>query len=86
MNMEAIGYVGAFLLAFCSLPQMIYSVKEGNSDGISWAFLLMWLAGEVITLYYIWGDVRIPLLLNYSANIIFISVILKYKVLPRKKK
>ena len=51
---EQVGWVGSILFALCGLPQAIQSVMDGHSNGIAWGFLLMWLGGEVLTLYYVW--------------------------------
>jgi hypothetical protein len=60
------------------------SIRQGHSEGISKGFLLLWSLGEVFTLIYILPKADIPLLLNYSANIIFLIIIWKYKLFPRK--
>jgi MtN3 and saliva related transmembrane protein len=81
---EIIGWIGASLLAFCGLPQAIKSFRDGNSDGISWMFILMWGFGELLGLIYIISLGAIPLVLNYSLNLILVSVILWFKMYPRK--
>lgn len=83
--MELIGYIGSISLAICGLPQCIMSIKQGHSNGISLGFLLLWTIGEILTLVYILPKLDIPLLLNYSANIIFLTVIWKYRLFPRIK-
>lgn len=82
--MEVIGYIGSIFLAICGLPQCIMSVRQGHSDGISLGFLVLWTLGEIFTLIYILPKADIPLLLNYSANIIFLIIIWKYRLFPRK--
>jgi uncharacterized protein with PQ loop repeat len=82
--MDFVGYLGSICLAICSLPQCIMSIRQGHSEGISKGFLLLWSLGEVFTLIYILPKADIPLLLNYSANIIFLIIIWKYKLFPRK--
>jgi uncharacterized protein with PQ loop repeat len=81
--MESIGYIGSILLALCGLPQAVLSIKQGNSNGISLLFLLMWTLGELFTIVYIIPKADIPLLINYSSNLVFLSVIWKYKLKPR---
>jgi len=54
--------------------------------GISLLFLLLWIFGETFTLIYVslsnpWA---IPLIFNYCTNIAMVSVILKFKIKPRK--
>jgi len=82
--MEYIGWIGGILLAFCGLPQAIESWKTGKSDGLTWGFLIMWGVGELFTIVYIIPKWHWPLIFNYTANIIFISIIAYYKINPRK--
>jgi uncharacterized protein with PQ loop repeat len=82
--METIGWLGSILLAFCGLPQAIESYKTKNSDGLTWGFISMWFVGEILTVIYIIPKWHWPLIFNYTANIIFLSVILYYKIKPAK--
>lgn len=82
--MEMIGWIGSILLAFCGLPQAIESYKTKNSDGLTWGFLIMWGLGEIFTIIYIIPKWHWPLIFNYTANIIFISIIVYYKIKPRR--
>ena len=82
--METIGWIGSILLAFCGLPQAIESYKTKNSDGLTWGLLIMWGLGELFTIVYIIPKWHWPLIFNYTANIIFISIIAYYKINPRK--
>ena len=82
--METIGWIGSILLAFCGLPQAIESYKTKNSDGLTWGFLLMWGVGELFTIFYIIPKWHWPLIFNYTANIIFIGIILYYKIKPKR--
>jgi uncharacterized protein with PQ loop repeat len=82
--MEYIGWIGSILLAFCGLPQAIESYKTKNSDGLTWGFLGMWGMGEIFTIIYIIPKWHWPLIFNYTANIIFIAIILYYKIKPKR--
>jgi uncharacterized protein with PQ loop repeat len=82
--MEYIGWIGSILLAFCGLPQAIESYKTKNSNGLTWGFLIMWGMGELFTIVYIIPKWHWPLIFNYTANIIFISIIVYYKIKPKK--
>jgi len=75
-----IGYIGAICLAVCGAPQAYKSYKDKHSDGISTGFLVLWTVGEVLTFLYILPKMDIPLLLNYVSNILFLSVIWRYKI------
>jgi len=83
-SLEAIGWVGSILLAFCGLPQAVQSYRTGSSSGVTWGLLSMWGVGEVLTLVYVLPKSEPPLVFNYLANILFISVIAYYKVWPRR--
>jgi uncharacterized protein with PQ loop repeat len=81
--MEFLGWLGSILLAFCGLPQAIESFKTKNSDGLTWGFLLMWALGELFTFAYVLPKLDLPLIFNYSANIIFLIIIIYYKLFPK---
>lgn len=84
---EALGWVGGIMFAFCSIPQAYLSWKQGHSQGISNLFLFMWGAGEVLTLAYVLikHGLDLPLLFNYVMNLLFIGIISYYKFFPREK-
>ena len=82
--MDIIGYIGSIMLAVCGLPQAIESFKTKSSEGLTWGFILLWFFGELFTFAYIIPKMDLPLLINYSANIIFLIIIIYYKVNPRK--
>lgn len=81
--MENIGWLGSILLAFCGLPQAIESIKTKSSEGLTWGFIGMWFIGEICTFIYILPKMDLPLLLNYTANIIFLAIIIFYKLFPK---
>lgn len=82
--METLGWIGSILLAFCGLPQAIESYKTKSSAGLTWGLLAMWFMGEVFTFAYILPKMDLPLLFNYTANIIFLAIIIYYKLFPKK--
>ena len=82
--MDLIGYIGSIMLAFCGLPQAIESYKTKSSEGLTWGFLSLWFFGEIFTFAYILPKMDLPLLINYSANIIFLAIIVYYKIMPKK--
>lgn len=82
--MENIGWIGSILLAFCGLPQAIESFKTKSSAGLTWGFLFMWFVGELCTFAYILPKMDLPLMFNYGANIIFLIIIIYYKIKPGK--
>ena len=78
--MELLGWIGSMLLALCGLPQAIDSFRKKHSDGLTLGFLLMWGGGEIFTLIYLSSKQDIlPLIANYSLNLVFLITILCYK-------
>ena len=82
--MEIIGYIGSIMLAICGLPQAIESFKTKSSEGLTWGFLGLWFFGEIFTFVYVLPKMDFPLLINYSVNIIFLGIILYFKINPKK--
>lgn len=81
--MEYLGWIGSFLFAMCGAPAAYASYKEGHSNGMNWAFLLMWFGGEVCTILYVLPKQDWPLLFNYLFNFVFLCVIIWFKLFPR---
>lgn len=82
--MEILGWAGAILFAICALPQAIECARNGHARGLNWFFLLAWFFGEVFTIIYVWPKADYPLLFNYFLNLVFLAVILRYKIWERK--
>jgi uncharacterized protein with PQ loop repeat len=82
--METIGWLGAILFAICGLPQAWQCAKDGHSRGLNWFFLAAWLGGEILTIIYIWPKQDYPLLFNYLLNLVFLGVMIRYKIWERK--
>lgn len=81
--MEIIGWLGAALFAICGLPQAVQCAREGHARGLNWFFLLAWLGGEVLTIAYVWPKMDVPLLANYFINLVFLLIMLRYKIWER---
>ncbi len=85
MTFKLIGWVGSIMLAICGLPEAYLSIKRGYCK-LSWSFLNLWLGGEILTLIPILFKIKESyLIFNYSANIMFILIMLYYKKYPRSK-
>lgn len=82
---EILGWIGSIAFAVCAAPQAYDSWKKGNSRGITWGFFILWSVGEVFTLLYILPTGKLPLIVNYLVNLMFLIVIGYYKVYPRKR-
>lgn len=83
--METLGYIGSIMLALCGLPQAIESYRTKSSEGLTWGFILLWFFGEIFTFAYILPKMDFPLLINYTANILFLAIILFYKIMGMKR-
>ena len=84
---ELLGWVCAFCFGVCAIPQACRSVKCKNSHGMTWAFLLLWLFGEVFYLMATlvsFGPVG-WMLANIIANTSCLMVIIFWKVFPERE-
>lgn len=84
--LETIGWIGGTALAFCGLPQAYKSWKEGHSDGLAWGMLILLFIGALGSLIYVLPLWKIPLILNYVLNLVFVVIISYYKIRPRRGK
>jgi len=82
---ELFGWLGGIAFAVCGIPQSYKSYIDGNSNGLAFSFILLWLLGELFTIIYILPTGSLPLYFNYGGNLIFVLIILKYKIWPRKR-
>lgn len=81
-----IGIIGGTCFAFSGLPQAIKSLREGHSDGISHGTVWLWLIGEACMLIYAirFYTSDLVLIANYTANLVLIGIVAKYKYMKRK--
>jgi uncharacterized protein with PQ loop repeat len=86
-----LGWIGAFLFAFCAVPQVIKTYRTKKADDLSWLFLLFWLFGELLTLIYIVVDDiiheiwHLPLYMNYTFNTVLVLYLIYAKVAYKQK-
>ena len=85
--LEVLGWIGAWLLALCGAPQAWNCYKVGHGRGLDPMFLIMWTIGIACMLVYILlkGFISAPLIANYTMNLVFLSIILRYKYFPRNR-
>ncbi len=77
--METIGWIGSTLLGICGLPEAWRAFRYKKSD-LSWWFIGLWGLGELLVLIPILFKIKESyLIFNYSLNLFFICVIVKYK-------
>lgn len=77
--MNTIGLIGSLLLTFCGVPELFRTIKDKRCH-IGWGFLLMWLFGEVFCLFYGFNLKEIPLIINYTSNLLIVSIMFYFKV------
>ena len=86
--MELLGWIGNASLAVCGVPLAIKCLRTGTTsptlDGLG-LFLPLWVTGEFCTLAYVIYLGDYPLLLNYAANAVSLSVVIKYRFWPRRR-
>lgn len=81
---EILGWIGSLCLAGCGIPQAWVSFKDKHSDGISWAFLLLWAFGEVFAIIYVYDKLDVPLIVNYGVNLLIVGIMLYFKINPKR--
>lgn len=82
---EILGWIGSIAFAVCAIPQVYDSWKKGHSRGITWGFYVLWVVGEIFTFLYVIPMGKMPMILNYGLNLIFLGIIGYYKAFPRKR-
>jgi uncharacterized protein with PQ loop repeat len=80
---DVLGWIGQLSLTICAFPQVIKSIKNGHSEGVSWGTLILWFVGEVLSCLYVIFLGKWPLI-NYVLNVLAIPIIIWYKIMPRK--
>lgn len=79
-----IGWIGSILMSLCAFPQAVKAYREGHCEGLDMGFLMMWLIGDILLLFAIsFNHPAAFLLFNYVANLVFLVVILRYKIWRR---
>ena len=77
---DSVGWIGSICLAICGAPQAWACWRRGNAEGISRAFVGLWLGGEIF--YVIGVAMRFGFvdwqMFNCGMNIVFASVIIYY--------
>ena len=76
---EALGWLGTILLALSSLPQLITTLKTKTTEGLS--VLMIWCVCIGCTSMFIYIAImapRLPLLINYTFNVVINALIIYY--------
>jgi len=73
-----IGYLSALFLTVCGIPDVYIGIKTGIVN-ISNTLLYLWIIGEALGLIYVIPLKKTPLILNYSLNVVIISLLILLK-------
>ena len=76
--MNNIGLIGSLLLTFSGVPELIRTLKQKKCH-LSWGFLLMWQFGEIFCFFYGFQLNEIPLIINYTFNLVVVSILFYFK-------
>jgi uncharacterized protein with PQ loop repeat len=79
--LDLFGYIGAFCLAACAVPQLVKTVRTRSASDFDWYFLALWLIGDVSMLAYSSIISNWLLVANYGTNLTPICVIIYYKAI-----
>ena len=83
---QAFGWVYSLAFALSALPQAIKSHKQGHSSGVADGMMQLWMIGEITGLVYGFGLWQMPIVFNCALNILFVGVIVYYRLRPRSSK
>lgn len=82
--MAVIAWTATILLSLCGIPQAIKIIKEGQAEGISSGFIIMYIVGSVLQLIYVVSLWELPLIAGTLTGLACVSTYAYYKVFPRK--
>jgi len=74
------GWMGTILLGGSAIPQSYHCFRTKTAEGLSWTFLAMWFFGALAMIAYVVPIMDVPLIVNYTINVISLLVILFYKI------
>ena len=76
--MNNIGLIGSLFLTFCAVPELYRTIKDKTCH-LGWGFVLMWFFGEILCFFYGLELSELPLIINYTFNLMVASLMLYYK-------
>jgi uncharacterized protein with PQ loop repeat len=77
--MNNIGLIGNLFLTFCAIPEVIRTLKDKRCH-LGWGFLSMWFVGEIFCFFYGFSLNEIPLMINYTFNLVVVSMMMYFKI------
>lgn len=78
------GWLYSAAFALSALPQAFRSKIDGHSKGVADGTLILWFVGELAGVVYGIGLKQLPIIVNCLINTIFVSIIVYYRLRPRK--
>jgi uncharacterized protein with PQ loop repeat len=79
------GWVYSLAFALSALPQTLKSIKDGHTKGVADGTLILWSTGEIGGILYGLGIGELPIIFNCAMNTIFVGIIVRYRLFPRKE-
>ena len=87
MTTDLLGYIAAFLTTTSFLPQVIRTLRTGDTRSISFTMYLMLVIGVAAWLAYGWLLGALPIMLANGITLLLASIILvmKWRELRRER-
>lgn len=85
MNIEYIGYVAAFLTTSSFLPQVVMTLRSGDTRSISLSMYALFVAGVALWLAYGLSIGAMPVIVANLLTLLLSSVILVLKLLHLRR-
>ena len=82
---QLVGTIGSFLLAICSFPEVIRTIKLKKA-GIGFGMIIPWFFGGIFTLIYVITLHDKIVLTNVLSNLMAATIIGYYKIKYRPRK
>lgn len=80
--MNLFGLIGSLFLTFCGVPELIKTLHTKKCN-LSWGYLIMYVIGEIFCLVYAIQIMQIPLLINFSFNLVLSIFLFTWKFLQK---
>jgi len=82
--MNYLGWLGAALFTFASVPQVIKVWREGHARGMSWGYLLpIWVGFWCMGVYTIQTRAGVALTYSYTLQLVAFTAMIVRKRFPR---
>lgn len=87
MTTDLLGYIAAFLTTASFLPQVVRTLRTGDTHSISFTMYLMMVIGVAAWLAYGWLLGALPIMLANGMTLLLASIILvmKWRELRRER-